>query len=238
MSPTILAEAFVGRRSELSALQARLERALAGQGGLIAVTGEPGAGKSSLVNRFVSDAVLARPELRVINTYCSEQYGADEPYQPFMNAFSELVADGQKPRRMSELAREIAPHWLQAVPIAGDLMAAAVATAVELRRKRRNGDGESGQSLRELAAQLAPHWLGAIPVAGDLIAAAHSTALELKGTLARTDARVTRQRRSPVLSVHRAVSQRGQAPPDSTDHRGRALGRPSFGALLNHLTVR
>ncbi|HSL72347.1 MAG TPA: AAA family ATPase, partial [Longimicrobiales bacterium] len=180
MSASNPTQAFVGRRAELADLHGRLKHALDGHGGLVAVTGEPGAGKTTLIDRFLVEAVLQRPDLRIITTYCSEQYGADEPYQPFLEAFRDLVAGTQKPLPVRELAKQLAPAWLQAVPIAGDLLAAAAATVVEFRRKRGTQSAAgSAQTLRDVAAELAPQWLQAIPIAGQLMAAATSTAVDL-----------------------------------------------------------
>jgi DNA-binding SARP family transcriptional activator/tetratricopeptide (TPR) repeat protein len=47
---------FVGRRVELDQLEACLERALAGHGGVVAVEGEAGVGKTRLIEHFLSRA--------------------------------------------------------------------------------------------------------------------------------------------------------------------------------------
>lgn len=128
---------FVGRTQELERLNARLDRALAGQGGVVVVTGDAGAGKSTLVQQFLVAAALRCPEARVIGAGCSEQYGAGEPYQPFVEAFRDLIG-GQEPeqgkRSLRELAGELAPYWIQAIPIAGNIIAAGITTAVELKK--------------------------------------------------------------------------------------------------------
>ncbi len=127
---------FVGRARELDHLTQRFEQALEGRGGVVFITGEAGAGKSSLCRRFLVEAALRVPEARVIAGDCSEQYGAGEPYQPFVEALHDLLtADGRAGGRLSfrEMARELAPHWLAAIPVAGDIVAATVATAMELR---------------------------------------------------------------------------------------------------------
>lgn len=128
---------FVGRGPELTKLQARLDSTLQGQGGVVFITGDAGAGKSSLVERFMIDAALRAPGARVISAACSEQYGAGEPYQPFVEAFRDLLT-AEKPggagkARLRDLAKELAPHWLAAIPVAGDIIAATAATAVELK---------------------------------------------------------------------------------------------------------
>ena len=172
---------FVGRTRELQHLERRLESALAGEGGVVFVTGDTGAGKSFLVRRFLVDAALRAPEARVIEGDCSEQYGAGEPYQPFVEALRDLVAGGDKPARarFRDMARQLAPYWLAALPVAGDLVAATLATAVELKQSPR-GDKPARARFTDMARQLAPYWLAALPVAGDVVAATRATALELK----------------------------------------------------------
>ncbi len=129
--------AFVGRQRELEFLERRLERALAGEGGAVFLTGDAGAGKSALAERFLVEAALRTPDARIISATCSEQYGAGEPYQPFVEALRDFVSGGDRPEgrsRFRDLARELAPYWLAAVPVAGDLIAATMATAVELKQ--------------------------------------------------------------------------------------------------------
>src|SRR5262249_27794877 len=48
---------FVGRKSELAALRLLLERAEGGEGGLVLLSGEAGAGKTRLVRELAHDAV-------------------------------------------------------------------------------------------------------------------------------------------------------------------------------------
>lgn len=103
---------------------------------MVFVTGDAGAGKSTLVDQFLIDAAVKAPETRIIDGDCSEQYGGGEPYQPFVEAFRDLLRDEERgggKRRFRDLAKELAPHWLAAVPVAGDLIAATAATAVELK---------------------------------------------------------------------------------------------------------
>ncbi|RMD62722.1 ATP-binding protein, partial [Candidatus Parcubacteria bacterium] len=53
---TLPASVFVARESELSQLQAFLNRALAGHGQVCFLTGEAGAGKTALVTEFARRA--------------------------------------------------------------------------------------------------------------------------------------------------------------------------------------
>lgn len=127
---------FVGRAQELRQLERRFLEALGGRGGAVFITGEAGAGKSSLTERFLVDAALWSPGALVIATGCSEQYGAAEPYQPFVEAFRDLAYGGERAagrKSFGELARKLAPYWVQAIPVAGDVIAATMVTAAELK---------------------------------------------------------------------------------------------------------
>lgn len=129
---------FVGRRTELEGLERHLRNAEAGKGRVVFVTGEPGAGKSTLISQFMVEAALASPETRIIGAACSEQYGAAEPYQPFVEAFRSLLAEPEKRSgswaSLKDFASEVAPHWIAAIPVAGGIISASISTAAELKR--------------------------------------------------------------------------------------------------------
>ncbi|HUG41343.1 MAG TPA: AAA family ATPase, partial [Longimicrobiales bacterium] len=129
---------FVGRERELAQLRRRLGEADAGRGRAIFITGEPGAGKSSLVARVLEEASALTPTFRFVSATCSEQYGAGEPYQPFVEAFRSLVAPDERStskwQNLRDIAAEVAPHWLGAIPVAGGVLSATLSTAAELRR--------------------------------------------------------------------------------------------------------
>jgi hypothetical protein len=66
--------ALVGREAELARLHAALVRALSGQRQLVFVTGEPGIGKTTLVEMFLGQVGEAQA-LRIGHGQCVEQYG-------------------------------------------------------------------------------------------------------------------------------------------------------------------
>lgn len=154
---------FVARAGELSRLHGRLDRALAGEGGAVFLTGEAGAGKSTLAERFLQEVAEREERVAIIRASCSEQYGAGEPYQPFVEAFRALVALGSKGegeeeeeeaagtgrRNIRQLARQLAPYWINAIPVAGNLISATLATAVELKRTLGDTGGEDSSPSQE-----------------------------------------------------------------------------------------
>lgn len=137
---------FVGRSQELARLGQSLDRAAGGHGGIVLIRGEAGAGKSTLVGQFLRGATMRLPDLRILTGECAEHYGAGEPYQPFVDAFRALVHASEQASapgrpRLRDLARQVAPHWLQVIPVAGDVIAAAAQTATEIRKTWGGGGG-------------------------------------------------------------------------------------------------
>ncbi|HEU0200842.1 MAG TPA: alpha/beta fold hydrolase, partial [Burkholderiaceae bacterium] len=65
--------AFVGRAAEMTRLRAALEEAAAGHGGLLAIVGEAGIGKSRVVEELVSDAARQACRVWVGRAYESDQ---------------------------------------------------------------------------------------------------------------------------------------------------------------------
>jgi len=132
--------AFVGRSREVEHLLGRLDRILSGRGGVVFITGDAGAGKSTLTERFLVEAALRAPEGRILVASCSEQFGAGEPYQPFIEAFKALLTEGPSeagPKgRFLDMAKRVAPYWLSVIPVAGNVISAAVHTATEVRRSQ------------------------------------------------------------------------------------------------------
>lgn len=100
---------FVGRAAELDRLQRGWGRALRGSKGIVWVAGEPGIGKSALIEHFISglgSVACARGQ-------CVQHHGAGEPYLPVLEALAELCRrDADAPA----LLRAVAPTWLLQIP--------------------------------------------------------------------------------------------------------------------------
>lgn len=143
-------DTFVGREEELSSLRARFERAKDGDGGAVFVTGGAGTGKTSLVEQFLLNVSLDAPDAQIAVGTASEQYGSGEPYQPFVEAFEELIGSGAEPEeetsrkeQLKKLAANVAPYWISAVPVAGNVAAAIWETAREVTETVRGGGTET-----------------------------------------------------------------------------------------------
>lgn len=78
---------FVGRRRELAELKAALEAVTRGEGGLFLIGGEPGIGKTRLVERALEDAA---PEAAAVWGRCVELEGAP-PYWPWLQVLRSVA---------------------------------------------------------------------------------------------------------------------------------------------------
>jgi len=103
----------VGRDGELAQLRACLERALDGEGQIVVVTGEPGIGKTTLVETFVRDT--AGDRLLVAWGQCVEHAGVREAYLPVLHAMTRLCR-GPAGERVVPVLRKYAPTWLAQMP--------------------------------------------------------------------------------------------------------------------------
>ena len=101
--------AFIGRTDALSHLHGAWEAACAGKRAIVWVTGEPGIGKTTLMERFAASL----PEAACARGQCVEDFGSGEPYLPVFEALAELCrADEALPK----LLRAVAPTWLLQLP--------------------------------------------------------------------------------------------------------------------------
>ena len=101
---------MLGRETELTEMRSWLNRALAGERQTVFVTGEPGIGKTTLVQSFlelvnqVTDVLVARGQ-------CLDHYGGGEPYLPVLDGFSR-VGRSAAGAKLLPVLRQHAPAWL------------------------------------------------------------------------------------------------------------------------------
>ena len=138
---------FVGRERELAELAGALDTALGGTRQVVFVAGEPGIGKTTLVDAFVArhDEGIRDGVLLVARGQCIEQHGPPEAYMPVLDAMAQL---GTGPARelLAATLRQHAPAWLARLP---SLSEAAERPALERATATRE------RMLRELAVALA-----------------------------------------------------------------------------------
>jgi len=105
---------MVGRMPELARLQHWLTTAAGGARQIIFLTGEPGIGKTTVVDRFLTQ-VRANGDVRVGRGQCIEQHGQGEAYLPVLEALGQLCREPGGERVIAVL-RQYAPTWLVQLP--------------------------------------------------------------------------------------------------------------------------
>lgn len=105
---------LVGRQAELERLDTWWDTAQRGERRLVFVSGEPGIGKTALVDTFL-DRAASVGEAWVGRGQCIEQLGAGEAYLPVLSALGELCREPGGERLVAQL-RKHAPAWLGQMP--------------------------------------------------------------------------------------------------------------------------
>src|SRR5215471_6014032 len=105
---------FVGRDSEYTQLQRWFTHALQGERQVGMIAGEPGIGKTALVDTFVAHLV-ATAHVWIGHGQCIDHYGAGEAYLPVLEALTRLCR-GSGGEQLIMLLRQYAPSWLVQMP--------------------------------------------------------------------------------------------------------------------------
>src|SRR5262249_32041028 len=114
--PTVEGVCVVGRDVELSELRRAWERARRGRRQCVFVTGEPGIGKTTVVDAFVQRAKNTHgATARMARGQCVEQQGPGEPFMPLLEALARVCAQPGG-ERVVALLRTQAPGWLLQLP--------------------------------------------------------------------------------------------------------------------------
>jgi predicted ATPase len=209
---------LVGRESELAQLHKWLDKGLNGERQIVFLTGEPGIGKTTVVEAFLNSLESSvrrlaledhKPPLSEVQTLdsrreildaclwvgrgqCIEHYGAGEPYMPIFAALGRLCREPDA-QRLIDILSSHAPTWLVQMP--------SLLKAAELERLQRTVQGATRERmLREMAEALeaASSECPLILVLEDLHWSDYST-LELLAILARRRDRA----RLMVLATYR-----------------------------------
>jgi predicted ATPase len=143
----------VGRLQQWAALRAGFEDASVGRGLLLCVTGEPGLGKTTLVDGFLEELAAGGPTCSVARGRCSERLAGAEAYLPFLEALDSLL-QGDGGASAAQAMKLLAPTWyVQLAPLAANdpSLARVLAEAKEASQERRKR--ELGVFLHELSRQ-------------------------------------------------------------------------------------
>ncbi|MFZ5893377.1 MAG: ATP-binding protein [Myxococcota bacterium] len=101
---------IVGRDGELARLKDLLARASSGHGALVWVCGEPGIGKTALLERARWEFEREIPSLLLGSGKCVELHAVGEAFAPVIEATSELLR-GPAGDAVAETLASFCPHW-------------------------------------------------------------------------------------------------------------------------------
>jgi predicted ATPase len=117
----------VGREKAHAELREALASAIAGKGLLMCVPGEPGMGKTTLVEDFLTDLRAGNQGCIIARGRCSERLAGTEAYLPWLEALDSLFrgSDGQTSalgtESIAQATKRLAPTWYaQAMPLQPD----------------------------------------------------------------------------------------------------------------------
>jgi tetratricopeptide (TPR) repeat protein len=126
---------FVGRDTELRKLRDSLARGAAGNGPIVLVEGEPGIGKSMLLDELLG-ALPTTPGLQkaiVATGQCHVGTGPQTAYQPFVEILASLdrpiAQEGRLISGFKSILKETGPDWLALIPVVGPTLGATAKTA-------------------------------------------------------------------------------------------------------------
>jgi predicted ATPase len=107
----------VGREQERKDLRAAFDQASAGRGSLLCVAGEPGIGKTTLVEVFLAE-LATENQGTIARGQCSERLAGTEAYLPLLEALESLL---QRDQSIATAMKQLAPTWYaQLVSLSGD----------------------------------------------------------------------------------------------------------------------
>jgi adenylate cyclase len=108
----------VGRRRERVALRGAFDGVADGRGLLVSLGGEPGIGKTTLVE----DALSALPAGACVigRGRCSERLAGSEAYLPWLEALDSLLR-GERGDTIARLMKTLAPTWYLQATLASDM---------------------------------------------------------------------------------------------------------------------
>lgn len=134
----------VGRDAELAALRTALERASTGHRQLVVVSGEPGIGKTTLVDTFLDE--LEDRGVLAVRGHCMEQFGTPEAYLSVIEVLGRL--------RRSERGDAILGAFVRYAPTFLARMSHLVPDDLAAEVARRAAGGTESRMVRELAEAL------------------------------------------------------------------------------------
>jgi DNA-binding winged helix-turn-helix (wHTH) protein/tetratricopeptide (TPR) repeat protein len=140
-----------GREEELQRMRCWLERAFEGSRQTVFVTGEPGIGKTTVVETIVELAAQI-PGVRVVRGQCLEHYGSGEAYLPILDGLSRLCRTAQG-EQVLDVLRQQAPGWLAQMPSLSNQSAADAPKSSAVGASRERMLREMAEAIEALASE-------------------------------------------------------------------------------------
>jgi tetratricopeptide (TPR) repeat protein/predicted Ser/Thr protein kinase len=111
---------MVGRAEQEASMLELFRTAASGHGRLVCVTGEPGIGKTTLVEGFLRGLTADGESCFVARGRCSERLAGTEAYLPLLEALENLLR-GPHEDQVSRVMKVVAPSWyFRTAPLASD----------------------------------------------------------------------------------------------------------------------
>ena len=143
-SRTMRGRTTVGREVHLAQLRRAYAGVKGGRSVILGVTGEPGIGKTSVIEEFLSELTTSTSPPVLARGRCSERLAGAEAYLPILEALDMLLNRNAGPP-LTEVMKAVAPTWYMQVAT-GTLEQATIAqlrevvpTASQERMKRELG---------------------------------------------------------------------------------------------------
>lgn len=109
-SPLPFAADLVGRASEQALLCEALQQVGGGNSRALLMSGEPGVGKTTLVDGFARWVEAQAPRYWLARGQCAAHHGAREPYMPLLEALGRFCRGPDRSRFLT-LLEQNAPSW-------------------------------------------------------------------------------------------------------------------------------
>jgi serine/threonine protein kinase/predicted ATPase len=97
----------VGRTEERAELHAGFASAVSGRGLLLCVSGEPGIGKTTLVEQFLSELTTSMSHCLIARGRCSERLAGTSSYLPWLDALEAML----RAENVAQTMKQLAPTW-------------------------------------------------------------------------------------------------------------------------------
>ncbi len=130
---------LLGRETELAVIADAIARAAAGKPSLVIVEGEPGSGRTALLDALETSPLLPRRKIQVTRLDIAKggdtDVVADAAGRLTRHQTNERLGGR---RRLGAAIRRVLPDWMGAIPVWGDLLEAITTTANVVRRRKKD----------------------------------------------------------------------------------------------------